>query len=181
MMQTPTTSIREEENKLLRLVVYTSRANQPLPENPPCRVLLASETSRICELWTWFSTPDQFLSLVERLLNRGFLPLTLATLNGEIISFSSLTLEPREIIELGSRTISITGVITGEILFENIHSITSLLHEISLNRLYVDMKKRIIQIELVKPVNTKLLYDSLIRITKPVKIPPKTRENRKRK
>ncbi|OYT37406.1 MAG: hypothetical protein B6U89_07305, partial [Desulfurococcales archaeon ex4484_58] len=100
-MQNHTTSIKFDS---LRLVVYAEFKENKIhgiDEYRACNMVKVLNKDFI-EFWFWCKDPYSFLLFLEVLVNNGYLPIAISTLNGEVYSIRELTLEPREILELGT-------------------------------------------------------------------------------
>lgn len=123
------------------------------------------------EVWTWCKTVDDFLVLVEKLLENGFVPVALGLLNGRLVPVRSLDFNPEALEKLATVHTTLTGVITLEVYQENPTWITALITA-GVERLRIDYKKKRATIEARNPITTIQFYDNKLRVTKPKKIPP---------
>jgi len=105
----------------------------------------------------------------------GFIPVKLGLLDGTYINIEELDFNTKTLEEIGSRTLQLTGKLVLKLLSNpNPHNLTNTINLLleKAKKLKLDYRNKRIVVELQEPVNTTTLFDNLLRIIKPTKIPP---------
>jgi len=105
----------------------------------------------------------------------GLIPVKLGLLDGTHINIEKLDFNTKTLEEIGSKTLQLTGKLVLKLLSNpDPHNLTNTINLLleKAKKLKLDYRSRKIVVELQKPVDTTTLFDNLLRIIKPVKIPP---------
>jgi len=126
-------------------------------------------------VWVWCKNAENLLTLIEEHLYMGFIPVKLGLLDGTYINIEELDFNTKTLEEIGSRTLQLTGKLVLKLLSNpNPHNLTNTINLLleKAKKLKLDYRNKRIVVELQEPVNTTTLFDNLLRIIKPTKIPP---------
>jgi len=140
-----------------------------------CRCVIASSKLYNVEVWVWCKNAENLLTLIEEHLYMGFIPVKLGLLDGTYINIEELDFNTKTLEEIGSRTLQLTGKLVLKLLSNpNPHNLTNTINLLleKAKKLKLDYRNKRIVVELQEPVNTTTLFDNLLRIIKPTKIPP---------
>ena len=137
-----------------------------------CRVYVASVRGRDVELWLWCSDVHTLLILFEQCLQLGFIPIALGLLNGRLVPIERLDFTQELLYRLATTSLDLQGRIEVEWLSNTLRWVDNILNLVNVNSLRIDYRKRRAVIETKKRINTTQLFDNMLRVTKPRRIPP---------
>lgn len=164
---------------MLRLSIhYTIRGQgsvDPCANTTVCRCVTASSKLDYVEVWAWCRGAENLLTLIEEHLYMGLIPVKLGLLDGTHINIEKLDFNTKTLEEIGSKTLQLTGKLVLKLLSNpDPHNLTNTINLLleKAKKLKLDYRNRRIVVELQKPVDTTTLFDNLLRIIKPIKIPP---------
>ncbi len=127
----------------------------------------------LAEIWLKCPSADSFLFFVEFLLNKGFSPYGVATLDGRFIPIEKLIFDNEVLSRLGRSSIMVSGNICGEIVYVKGFDLRSFIERINPTKIYVEFRRRRICLDTGHPIDTSIFFDNYIRILKPMIIPKK--------